>query len=186
MATNEDMSATINRLTGGLINAILGALILWVGQTTFRHAGILAGVDEKLNGVQHKFDDVEKRQEETKRWLETVISQMKDCDRLAFTTADGDKLFGELRQTEQRAIETERKFIERLSAVELKLVALEAQRQDMQEVSALKSEVAQLRSELTRPPAPQSSQEVPYQQWQPNERVARGVPVFLPPVDNRR
>ena len=63
MASSEDMSTTINRLGGGLINAILGALILWVGQTTFRHAGILASVDEKLNGVKHKFEDVEKRQE---------------------------------------------------------------------------------------------------------------------------
>ncbi|MFO0790562.1 MAG: hypothetical protein U0805_13990 [Pirellulales bacterium] len=186
MATNEDMSATLNRLAGGLINAILGALILWVGQTTFRHAGILAGVDEKLNGVQHKFDDVEKRQEETKRWLETVISQMKDCDRLAFTTTDGDKLAGELRQTEQRAMDAERRFIERLSALELKLATLEAQRQDNQELAALKLEVAQLRSEMIRQPVVQASQEAPYQPWQPNERMARGAPVFLPPVDNRR
>jgi hypothetical protein len=38
MASSDDMSTTINRFVGGLINVILGALILWVGQTTFRHA----------------------------------------------------------------------------------------------------------------------------------------------------
>ena len=92
MASTEDMTTTINRLAGGLINVVLGALILWVGQTTFRHAGILAGVDEKLNGVNHKFEDVEQRQDGMRKWLENVVTDMKDNSRAQFTSKDGEKL----------------------------------------------------------------------------------------------
>lgn len=180
MASNDDMTTTLNRLTGGLINAILGALILWVGQTTFRHAGILAGVDEKLNNVKHQFEDVDQRQVEMRKWLESVISEMKDSDRGQFTSKDGDKIIVELRQVEQFAADLERKLGERINALDLKLATLETQHQDSQHVAALKLEITQLRSDLSRAAvAPES----PYQV---NERVARGTPVFLPPVDSRR
>ena len=33
----------------GLTTLILGAIILWVGKTTFEHAGQLAGVEHRLN-----------------------------------------------------------------------------------------------------------------------------------------
>ena len=51
----------VDRLGGGLINLVLGALILWVGQTTFRHAGLLASVDQKFEGVGNQFDAVDQR-----------------------------------------------------------------------------------------------------------------------------
>ena len=38
------MASSLDRLGSSLINAVLGGLILWVGQTTVRHAGVLAGV----------------------------------------------------------------------------------------------------------------------------------------------
>src|ERR1700710_1209399 len=98
MATGEEMHSTLDRLGSSLTSAILGALILWVGQTTFRHAGILAGVDEKLNGVNHKFEDVEKRQEGLKNWLQSAIADMKDSSRAQFTAKDGDKLVAQVRQ----------------------------------------------------------------------------------------
>ena len=183
MASNDDMSGTVNRLVGGLINAILGALILWVGQTTFKHAGILAGVDEKLNNVEHRFEDVEKQQDSIKSWLQSSISDMKDNSRNQFSMKDGDKVFAQLRQVEQCTAELERKLSERINSLELKLTALATQNQGSQEVALLKTEIGQLRSELTRAAV---AQEVQYQQAQPNERFARGVPVYLPPVDNRR
>jgi len=183
MASNDDMSNTVNRLVSGLINAILGALILWVGQTTFRHAGILASVDEKLNGVNHKFEDVEKRHEGLRTWMQNAISELKDASRAQFTAKDGDKLVGQVRQTEQFAVDLERKFVNRLNAVELKLAAIESQRQGSQEVAILRSEVAQLRGDVARTAA--LAQEVRDQQAP--ERYARGAaPVFLPPVDTRR
>jgi hypothetical protein len=183
MASSEDMSTTLSRLAGGLINVILGALILWVGQTTFRHAGILASVDEKLNGVNHKFEDVEKRQEGLKTWMTNVITEMKDASRAQFTAKDGDKLVAQVRQAEQFAADLERKFVDRLNTLELKLATFDSQRQGSQEVAVLRAEVAQLRSDVTRAAA--IAQEAQYQQTP--ERYARGAaPVFLPPVDNRR
>ena len=63
---DEKMSSTMDRIGGSLINAILGGLILWVGQTTVRHAGVLAGVDEKFAGINEQFVDVDRRQEDLK------------------------------------------------------------------------------------------------------------------------
>jgi hypothetical protein len=180
MASGEDMTVTINRLAGGLINVVLGALILWVGQTTFRHAGILAGVDEKLNGVDHQFEDVEKRQEGIKTWLMNAIAEMKDSSRAQFTAKDGDKLVAQVRLAEQFTADLERRFVERINALDLKLATLATQHNGSQEVSTLKMEIAQLRSDLTRAAL---AQEV---QYQSGDRFARGTPVFLPPVENRR
>lgn len=186
MAASEDMSATLNRLAGGLINAILGALILWVGQTTFRHAGVLAGVDEKLNGIKQQFVDVDKRQESMKKWLENVVMDMKDSSRMQFTSSDGDKLVAQVRQAEQFTADLERRFAERIARLELKLATLDAQHQDSQQVTVLKLEVAQLRSDLARAMTTPETQYQQVQQYQANERFARGTPVFLPPVENRR
>jgi hypothetical protein len=183
MASNDDMSTTVNRLVGGLINAILGALILWVGQTTFKHAGILAGMDEKLKNVEHRFEDVEKQQENLKGCLQDSVADMKDTFRNQFSMKDGDKVFTQLRQAEQSAAELERKLSERINSVELRLTALATQNQGTQEVALLKNEIGQLRGELARAAA---VQEVQYQQAQPSERFARGVPIYLPPVDSRR
>ena len=74
---------SMDRMGGSLINAILGALILWVGQTTFRHAGFLAGVDERFITRQAEDDDVEKRtddepQRQRKRG-EYLARQAADC-----------------------------------------------------------------------------------------------------------
>jgi hypothetical protein len=182
MASNDEMSTTINRLTSGLINAILGALILWVGQTTFRHAGILASVDEKLKSVQQQFEDVEKRQEGLKNWLQSAVSDMKDSTRSQFTAKDGDKLVAQVRLAEQVTADLERRFVERLNSLEIKLSMLETRHTDTQEVAALKSEIWQIRNDLARAAAIQEAQ---IQQSQ-GERFARGTPVFLPPVDSRR
>ena len=174
------MSSTLDRISGSLINAILGALILWVGQTTFRHAGTLAGVDEKIVAINQQFNEVEKRQESLRKWAENVVNDLKDSNRLQFTLKDGDDLVAQVRQAEQFAAELERRIAERLAALDVKLTALEAAHRGSQEVDALKIEIAQLRSELTRAAV---AQEV---QYQSADRFARGVPNFLPPVDGRR
>jgi hypothetical protein len=181
MAADEKMSSTIDRIGGSLVNAILGALILWVGQTTFRHAGVLASVDEKFAGIKEQFADVDRRQDDLKTWVEKVATQMKDSDRSQFTMKEGDKLIAQVRQAEQITSELERRMGERLAALDIKLTALDAQQQGSGEVNTLKMEVAQLRAELTRAAV---AQEV---QFQSGERFARGSgPVFLPPVDSRR
>lgn len=181
MATGEDMSNTLDRLGGSLINAILGGLILWVGQTTVRHAGLLAGVDEQLVAVDQQFVDVEKRHESMRKWLENVVNDIKDSNRSQFTLKDGDELVAQVRQSEQFAADLERRLADRLGTLEVKLASLETRHSDSQQVTALQMEVAQLRGELAR--AAVIAQEV---QYQSADRVARGAPVFLPPVDNRR
>ena len=180
MATGEEMHSTLDRLGSSLTSAILGALILWVGQTTFRHAGILAGIDEKIVAINKQFATVDQRQEGLRKWLESMVSDLKDNNRSQFTQADGEKLATLLRQAEQSSTELERRFADRLAALDLKITALETSHRDSQEVTALKMELTQLRSDQTRAAVAQEVQN------QSGDRFARGNPVFLPPVESRR
>jgi chromosome segregation ATPase len=175
------MTNTLDKLGGSLINAVLGGLILWVGQTTVRHEGVLAGLDEKLAGVDQQFAEVDKRHESVKKWLENVVSSMKDSNRDQFTLKEGDKLVSQVRHAEQFASELERRLVERVAALETRLASLEVQHRGSQEVTALQMQVTQLRGELAQAAA--IAQEV---QYQTGARVARGTPVFLPPVSNTR
>jgi hypothetical protein len=180
MPSDDEMSSTLGKLGNNLINAVLGGLILWVGQTAIRHEGVLAGVDEKIASVEHQFDDVDKRHESMRKWLESVVNEMKDNSRAQFTLKDGDKLVTQVRHAEMAATEMERRFLERLNALDQKITALETTHRGSQEVVALQVEVAQLRNELTRAAFAQQVQ------YPGDERTARGTPVFLPPVDHRR
>jgi uncharacterized coiled-coil DUF342 family protein len=181
MASGGDMSNSLDKLGSSLINAVLGGLILWVGQTTVRHAGELAGIEEKVAAVNQEFANVDKRQEGMRKWLESVVNDMKDNNRLQFTLKDGDKLVAQLRHAEQFATELERRMVERIAMLETKLASLEVQHRGSQEVTALQMQVTQLRGELAHTAA--IAQEV---QYQTDARVARGAPVFLPPVNNPR
>jgi hypothetical protein len=183
MSSNDELSNTVNRLTAGLITAILVALILWIGQTTFHQAAMLAALDEKLSNVTHQLEDVDQRQDGIRKWVDNLLAEVKDSGRSHLTAKDREVLEAQLRQTEQSTTELERKFVERLNGLELRLASLETQHQHSQEVAALESEITQLRSDLTRATAVQEAQS---QQPQNNDRFARGVPVFLPPVDNHR
>jgi hypothetical protein len=178
MADSEEMKGTLERLGSSLTSAILGALILWVGQTTFRHAGILAGIDEKIVAINKQFVTVDQRQEGMRKWLESMVNQLKDSNRSQFTQSDGDKLATQVRQAEQSSAELERRFADRIAALDVKLTALETQHRDSQEVAALKMEIAQLRGDLTRAAVAEAQNQ--------GDRFARGNPVFLPPVEARR
>ena len=180
MATGDEMHSTLDRLGSSLTSAVLGALILWVGQTTFRHAGILASMDEKIVAINKQFSNVDQRQEGLRKWLENMVANLKDNTRTQFTQADGEKLATLLRRAEQESTDLERRFNERMAAIDVKLTALETSHRDSQETAALKMEIAQLRGDLSRAMVAQELQS------QPSERFARGNPVFLPPVDNRR
>src|SRR5438874_8990242 len=107
MAASEDRNSTLDRLSSSLTSAILGALILWVGQTTFRHAGILASMDEKIVAITKQFSTVDQRQESTRKWLESMVSGIKDNNRSQFTQADVDKLATQVRSAEQSSTELE-------------------------------------------------------------------------------
>jgi hypothetical protein len=179
MAAEEGQS-TLDRLSSSLTSAILGALILWVGQTTFRHAGVLASMDEKIVAINKQFSVVDQRQEGMRKWLEILVNDIKDSSRSQFTQADGDKLAIQVRQAEQSSTELERRFADRLTALDVKLTTLATEHRDSQQVATLKMEIAQLRNDLARAAV------APEVQFQSAERLTRGAPVFLPPVGTRR
>src|SRR5262249_3875821 len=158
MSAADDGHSTLHRLSSSLTSAVLGALILWVGQTTFRHAGILASMDEKIIDINKQFTVVDQRQESLRKWLENMVSDIKDSSRSQFTQTDGARLADQLRQAEQSSTQLERRFAERLAALDVKLTALETEHRDSQQVAALKIEIAQLRGDLARASAVQEVQ----------------------------
>jgi chromosome segregation ATPase len=179
------MFDSLDRVGGGLVNIILGALILWVGQTTFHHAGQLATVDEKFENVSKQFSDVDQRYDSMKSWLDKVVTSMKDSNRSNFTKEDADKLTEQLRKLDVFASNVERRLTDRLTDVEVKMAALESRQetryQSSHEVAELQMEVAQLRTALAQPMAPPQAA-----QYQTAERTVGSAPVYLPPVDVRR
>jgi len=174
------MGEALEKIGGSVINLVLGALLVWVGQTTFRHAGVLATVDEKFASIDDEFVAAEKRHESLRKWLENVVTEMKDNNRSQFTAKEGDKLVAQIRQVESAALELERQFAQRLQDLELRLVALQATGQNSQQVAALQAEVAQLRGAIMHvSAAPEAIQ------YQPTAAVSQ-QPVYLPPVSTRR
>lgn len=182
------MPEGIERVGNSLLNLVLGGVILWVGQTTFRHSGVLASVDEKFQSVNQKFDDVDRRQEGMRKWIENAVAEFKDTTHYLFTTKDGDKVVTQVRQVESSTNELERRLVERLGNIEARISALDTRQHNSTEVSMLQWEVSQLRSSLARATTTPPGQEAAAYQsaYQAPEQVARGVPVFLPPTGNRR
>ena len=173
------MGEALEKIGGSVMNLVLGALIVWVGQTTFQHAGILASVDQKFAAIEKQFQEDEKRHESTRKWLENVVSDLKDSNRSQFTQKEGDQLIAQLRQVEGSAINLERKFAQRLGELELRVVELQASGQNVQEVAALEAEVAQLRYAMTQ------AAMAPVTQAPTTIAVAQR-PMYLPPVASQR
>jgi hypothetical protein len=176
---DSNMGEALEKIGGSVLNLVLGALILWVGQTTFQHAGVLASVDEKFGGIDQQFTEIEKRHESMRKWIENVVTDMKDNSRSQFTAKEGDKLVGQIRQVESSAIDLERQIVQHLNALEVRLTALETQGQNTQQVAALRAELAQLRYAMAQPMAPSELQ------YQPATNIAQ-QPVYLPPVTTQR
>jgi hypothetical protein len=174
------MGEKIDGFAGSLVNIVLGALILWVGQTTYRHAGQLASIDQKFEGVTQQFKTVDDRLSGFRTWLDKAVSGLKDEDRMLATTDDADKLASDLRKLDTFASNVERRLTDRLGAVEVKLASLETQHLDSQELAQLRAEVAQLRYAVSQPIVPAAAQ------YQTAERTMNGTPVYLPPVEIRR
>ncbi len=175
------MGDVLDKLSGSVINLILGALIVWVGQTTYQHAGILAGLDNKFANIDDNFTAVDKRYEGMRKWLENVVTDMKDTNRMQFTAKEGDKVVKQIRDVEDSSFDLERKITERLNQLELKIVALETTGQTSQQVAALQTEVAQLRFAMAQSPAT-AMPEVRY----PSATSISQQPMYLPPVNSRR
>ncbi|MGD9633134.1 MAG: hypothetical protein AB7G28_16595 [Pirellulales bacterium] len=173
------MGEALEKIGGSVMNLVLGALIVWVGQTTFQHAGILASVDEKFENIDQQFVDVDKRQESMRKWIENVVTDMKDSSRAQFTVKEGDKLVSQIRQVESSTLDLERKLAARLNDLDVRLAALQATGQSAPQVAALQTEVTQLRYAI----AQAMNMQVP--SYQPAANISQ-QPVYLPPTNSRR
>jgi len=173
------MPDLIDKLGGSVMNLVLGALIVWVGQTTYQHAGVLAGLDDKFVNIDDSLTSVDKRYESLRKWLENVVTDIKDNNRSQFTAKEGDKVVSQIRKVEDSTVDLERKFTDRLNNLELKIVALQTGGQSSAQVAALQTEVAQLRfaiSQVSR------GSDLQYQQ----AASVSQQPVYLPPTTARR
>ena len=84
-----------------LLNLVLGGVILWVGQTTFRHSGVLASVDEKFTAVRPSSSPTSiGGQESVRKWIESAVTDLKDSTRSQLHPRDGDKVVAQVRQVE--------------------------------------------------------------------------------------
>ncbi|MEM8946476.1 MAG: hypothetical protein AAGD11_14990 [Planctomycetota bacterium] len=137
----------IDRFGGSLVNVILGALILWVGQTTFRHAGLLASVDERFESVGHQFEATDSRHEMLRQRVERVTSDTAERTRSRFTREDAEKMATRIKELRDRHTNLERQFSQRLTELQLKVIALETHGSNHQEVAMLRDEVQRLRAQ---------------------------------------
>lgn len=174
----------LEKLGGGMMNLILGALIVWVGQTTYQHAGVLAGLDDKFVHIEDNFTTVDKRNDSLRKWLESVVSDLKDSNRSQFTAKEGDKVVAQIRKSDEAAIELERRVTERLSQLEVKIVAMQAGCQSSGQVAALEAELAQLRFAVAQTSTSQQHA-MPHFQYDSASNTSQR-PIYLPPTTNRR
>ncbi len=166
-------SEAIDRFGGSLVNVILGALILWVGQTTFRHAGLLAGVNERFESTGHQFKAVDARHEMLRQRVEQGNSETAERTRSRFTREDAEKMAYRIKEIRVIHTNLERQLTQRVTDLQLKVIALETHGSDHQELASLRTEVQRLRSQA------KGQQSVRYYN-------AAAKPTYLPPVSQYR
>jgi len=171
---------SIDRMSGSLVNAILGALILWVGQTTFRHAGILASVDERFGSVEVQFSAVNDRHDSLRSRLEQVVLETTDRTRSRFTREDGDKIRQIIKEIDEQQVALERQMLGRLTDIQLKVIALETRGTNTQEVALLRAELERMRTMVAQRSYGRVAN---YQNTLRSE--ANTGPIHLPPTTQR-
>lgn len=129
------------KLGGSLVNLVLGALILWVAQTTFQHSGELAGADQKYESLQAQHDSVRDR-------LDSLMHTLNDRTRSRFTREDGEKLAGRVEDATDLVTDLERRFADSLTDLRLKVIALQTQGVDQRELGRLRTDVERLHASL--------------------------------------
>lgn len=130
-----------DRLGGSLVNVVLGALILWVAQTTFQHSGQLAGTDQKYENLQAQHDTVRNR-------LDAFMDTLNDRTRSRFTREDGDKLAGRIEDTSDLVAELERRLGQTVTELRLQVIALQTGGAGQRELGRLRTDVERLHASL--------------------------------------
>ena len=139
--------------------------------------------DERFQGVEHQFNAVNGRHGTLRERLERANSETQDKTRSRFTKEDGEKLAARIKELYDLQMLLERQLIERVTNVQLKLIALEANGGNQQEISLLRAEVQRLHAyQVQQPRSGYSSGGGPSE----GGAVANTVPTYLPPISQHR
>jgi chaperonin cofactor prefoldin len=174
------------KIAGSMINVILGALILWVGQTTYKHAGVLASLDQKFEAVEQHFKTTDDRCDGLRTWLQKVVDNVKDDNRQLFSIDDAAKQNEQIRRIDEYTYHVEQRLADRLNALEIKVSALETASQDTRQLATLHAEIAQLKATASQGSPIAQAPEAQYPQYQNAANAPAGQPMYLPPVGSRR
>ena len=127
------------RIVGnGLIQLVLGALILWVGQTTFEHAGMLAGIQNQVASLTEHDDKLSIQ-------YNGALQQLSERTKSRFTREDAEKLNQKL---ESLAVA--------VNDLKIQVHGLKMHDHSRREIAELEVELQQLRAQLARPLATNS------------------------------
>lgn len=129
------------KLGSGLINVVLGALILWVAQTTFQHSGQLAGTDQKYESLQTQHDSVRDR-------LDSLMHALNDRTRSRFTREDGERLASRIDESSDAVALLERRIGGTVTDLRLQVIALQTGGAGQRELGRLRTDVECLHASL--------------------------------------
>lgn len=130
-----------DKLGSGLVNVVLGALILWVAQTTFQHSGELAGFNQKFDGLQAQHDNVRDR-------MDALMEAVNERTRSRFTSEDGEKIAARIEQVGSTVADLERRLAQRVTELQLKVIAIQTQGADQRELARLRTDLERLNASL--------------------------------------
>lgn len=135
---------TRSSLGNSLIALVVGAIILWVGQTTFQHSGKLAGVDHQLKAFEDRHTESLERYDE-------LLHVTAERTRSRFTREDGELLLARIKEGERRQRDLNQEILEKLSDARARIAALDVHVTSKSQVSVntpLWTEIQLLRAEL--------------------------------------
>ncbi|MEO1496886.1 MAG: hypothetical protein AAFV43_07020 [Planctomycetota bacterium] len=136
------MEMDAEKIGNGLVNVVLGALILWVAQTTFHHSGELAAVDQKFDGVMVQTDNVRSR-------VDHVMDELNTRTQSRFTSEDGEKLASDVGDLASLVASLERRLVDRMTELHLKVIALETQSIDHHEIVQLRTDLERIQAGIS-------------------------------------
>ncbi len=169
--TDQHTPEKIDRLGGSLVNIILGALILWVGQTTYRHAGELSGIKQTFKTVDQKITSVDSDYDQLRDRFDKNIVSVNKRTESRFTQQDGKELTRQLQELNRVVTNLERQLVDRIYTLRSKVSSIESHGNRHLELTSLREDLKHLQIAL--------AQQGPY--------APHGVRhTLLPPVHVRR
>ena len=116
----------------GLIQLVLGAVILWVGQTTFEHAGMLASIQNQVTSLSEHDDKLSLQ-------YNRALQQLTERTKSRFTREDAEKLNQKLESLSVA-----------VNDLKIQVHGLKMHDHSRRQIAALEVELQQLRAQLSR------------------------------------